>query len=108
MEATKIKNIDWSEICKGCGECCGPVPFTPGKFAELEHHAQASYEIILFIGGTIIPETKDMYCVFLDRLIRRCVIYDNRLEVCRLQGTIPRLPCPKLQKAKTLKLADGD
>lgn len=90
------ETMNWTEICRGCGKCCGIVPFMPDEFDKVKHRAVVSYEIIPFLHGSIVPETKDGFCVFLERLNKRCSIYLDRPNVCRLQGTIPELPCPRV------------
>ena len=32
--------IDWTKICSGCGECCGPVPFEEGFLLQNVHKYQ--------------------------------------------------------------------
>ena len=47
--------------------------------------------------GLFVPITASMDCVFLNKLTKRCEVYNDRPNVCRLQGTIPELPCPKVK-----------
>lgn len=89
--------VDWETICKGCGKCCGPVPFTPDFLMANSHlYQELPVSLDYKFPGLVIPETESLDCVFLDKETKRCVVYKNRPEVCRLQGTIPELPCPKL------------
>ena len=88
--------IDWEKICKGCGQCCGPVPFSE-KFLLLnkEKYQENPVDLLGYFPGFVIPSTKSFDCVFLNKLTKKCEIYNERPKVCRLQGTIPELPCPK-------------
>ena len=89
------EDTDWSKLCEGCGECCGPVPFTRQFIKNHKEKIQVKYEKIPF-GREILPVTEDLHCIFLDRETKRCLIYTERPQVCKLQGTIPKLPCLKL------------
>ena len=88
--------MNWAEICKGCGKCCGPVPFTPVEFDKVKNRTVVSYKTIPFLYGSIVPETEDGFCVFLERLSKQCSIYLDRPDLCRLMGTIPELVCPRV------------
>lgn len=72
--------------------CCGIIPF-PLKFLE-EHKKffQESGEL-KDDGNQSIILTPDLICVFMNRKTQMCAIYDERPEVCRLYGTIEKLPC---------------
>lgn len=88
---------NWAIQCLGCGDCCGVVPFPAGFIKEHTAQIQISefnIEDTLF-KGVEIPVTEDLMCIFLTPE-KRCSIYYERPEVCRLYGTIPRLKCPKL------------
>ena len=89
------EDVDWFKLCEGCGECCGFVPFARHFIKKHREQIQVKYKKIPF-GRLILPETEDFHCIFLDRKNKRCLIYDERPQACRLQGTIPELPCPKL------------
>ena len=73
----------------------GPVPFTRHFIKKHRKLVQVNYKKISF-GRLILPETEDLHCIFLDRNTKKCLVYDYRPEVCKLQGTIQELPCPKL------------
>ncbi len=89
--------IDWETICKGCGACCGPVPFGRDFLMENAHLYQEQPVMLQhWPRCETAPITESLECVFLDKGTKRCLVYDNRPEVCRLQGTIPELPCPRL------------
>lgn len=92
------EDVDWSRVCAGCGECCGPVPF-PIKFLEDNKDKMQLFEVKYIRSskpGHYTPLSSDGLCVFLDRETRLCQVYEHRPDVCRLYGTIPDLPCPKL------------
>ncbi len=90
--------INWENICKGCGECCGPIPFEQSFLLSNKHlYQEQPVGIDYIFAPLVVPMTKTLECVFLHKKTKRCMVYDNRPEVCRLQGTIPKLPCPKLQ-----------
>ncbi len=89
--------MNWKKICKGCGRCCGPVPFDIKLYDQNKHNIQElpisedrdSYP------GLVIPFTESLNCVFL-KPNKQCAVYDLRPGVCKLQGTIPQLLCPKI------------
>lgn len=87
------------ECLASCGECCGMIPLDKDVFAKYRDRCQVDpIKIHLGADNEIFPETKDGWCVFLDRLTKQCAIYDDRPEVCRLYGSgdIPSLACPHL------------
>jgi uncharacterized phage protein (TIGR01671 family) len=96
------ENIDWKKHCEGCAECCGIVPLEPSLWEKHKDKAILVDEVIPFLRGLVIPFTKDIFCAFLDRNTKRCLIYEDRPEVCRFQGTVPRLPCPKLNPVQSM------
>ena len=88
--------INWTKLCEGCGECCGPIPFKLNMFNEIKGLAQQDYVVDNeTFAGMIIPVTENLNCIFLSSE-KKCVIYAIRPDVCKLQGTIPKLPCPKV------------
>lgn len=90
---------DWAQICEGCGKCCGPVPFETEFLMQHAHLYQELPDNLDYtFPGLVIPTTVSLDCVFLEKLTKRCVIYDERPEVCRLMGTIPELPCAVAEK----------
>ena len=104
----QTKILNWTIICSGCGECCGPVPFTEKFLLENAHLYQ---EQPLYLDdcfeGLFVPITKSLSCVFLDKVTKRCLVYGNRPEVCRLQGTIPQLPCSHIQEPAKFMMPSG-
>ena len=98
------KKMDWQKICEGCGECCGPIPFAPEFLLQnTDKYQELPEELSDMFMGRIVPITKTLECVFLNKATKRCVIYKKRPQVCRLQGTIPQLPCPRLQAIDSKK-----
>lgn len=90
--------IEWAKICEGCGKCCGPMPFPENFLLQNAHKYQEQpIEIEEMFTGLFVPVTKTLDCVFLHKITKRCEVYDERPRVCRLQGTIPELPCPRLK-----------
>jgi len=83
-------------ICHG--DCCGLVPMEPDVWEQHKEQAQVEVENILDAEGYVVVVTGDRYCIFLDRQTYRCIIYDNRPNVCRLYGKIKALPCPWLKR----------
>ncbi len=79
--------------CEKCGQCCGPVPFTIPMFKRFKDKAQRDYILTPFSEIHVVPVAESGDCVFLDEN-NLCVIYKDRPKVCRLQGVIPKLPCP--------------
>ena len=50
---------EWESICRRCGECC--------------------FERVYEEDDTLVASTK---CEFLDPVTRRCIVYEQRFEVC--------------------------
>ncbi len=85
--------------CKA--KCCYNVPFENG---ELEKYADKIVNRVLFtlpVFGAVVPFTgKDMQsnrCPFLRQELK-CNIYENRPDICRKMGLVPKMPCPHLEK----------
>ncbi len=92
-------DINWTELCRGCGACCGPVPFPRELWAKISGRVVHPVSAITpFVRETLLVTGETLDCVFLTP-DKRCAIYEDRPEVCRLFGMIPRLPCPKLKEA---------
>ncbi len=82
--------------CKeGCTDCCGPVPFPEETVKKHEDKKQREVTEVVSGGGSIYVLTKDVNCVFLSQE-GKCVIYEDRPQVCKDYGTIPRLQCPHI------------
>jgi len=89
--------INWEEVCKDCGECCGIMSFSKGFLKAHEKLMQnTTGEMMPHFSGKFIMLTTDNKCPFLDRETNRCLVYRDRPKICRLYGTIPDLPCFKI------------
>lgn len=109
--------------CKpNCGDCCGCIPI------ELTVYENAESEGLLQVTPTkvvkgqldkkdptffVLALTEDLYCVFLNRTTKLCVIYFNRPYICRIYGSNTKLLCPyfdtlgrprSVQEVKRVKL----
>lgn len=78
----------------GCGQCCGIVIF---DLATWEKHKCQAIDVdkVKVFDDQVVPTRKVGGCVFLDRQ-KRCLIYEDRPEVCRKYGE-SCLPCPILR-----------
>ncbi len=93
------------ECIKNCGECCGLVPFQedtilnnidkiqvkPTETVNIDAEKQYDGSIQKDI---MYPMTDDGLCIFLRRKDMKCMIYNDRPDVCKKYGTIQELPCP--------------
>ena len=79
----------------GCrAECCGPVPLDVSLLQRFSHKQQRDIKEEMPIDSKhVIALTDDGRCIFLNNRFK-CAIYRWRPQVCRLYGTIERLPCP--------------
>jgi Fe-S-cluster containining protein len=81
--------------CKeNCGECCGIVPIPKELAKKTEHLAQVKPKEVIEIEGNLYILPEDMLCVYLNRKAKRCMIYNQRPEICKEYGESERLPCP--------------
>lgn len=99
-----MAKINWKKFCKNCGGCCGLFPFEKSFFEKFVRLATKPYKIKDY-DSFVIAVTDDGYCVFLTTE-KRCRIYNDRPEVCRLYGTISGLNCSYLRGEKTDVLAE--
>ena len=91
-----IVMINWKKVCKGCGKCCGPVPFEISRYHNNKDKVQTKERAdYLMFPGFVVLSNSDGWCPFL-KANKRCAIYHDRPEVCRLFGTIPELKCDKI------------
>ncbi|MGF3554848.1 MAG: YkgJ family cysteine cluster protein [Thermoplasmatota archaeon] len=82
----KIPNFE----CKHCHKCCGPIIWF--KVEELlikDYMKKNKIEDVKWTADDF--KKNDMKCPFLKN--DRCIIYEVRPIVCRLQGNIPELQC---------------
>jgi Fe-S-cluster containining protein len=77
-----------------CGACCGIIPISKELAKKTEHLAQVKPERVIETEKGLHVITKDLLCVYLNRKNKKCMIYEERPQVCRDYGIIPALPCP--------------
>ena len=87
---------DWTNFCKSCGACCGVFPIDKAIFLRNLDKLQRAYGELVQAENCVVPVTEDGFCVFLTAE-KRCSIYEERPDVCRLYGEIPALQCTNLQ-----------
>lgn len=78
---------------KGCGDCCGLVPWSQEEWAKVADRAPGGVTLRR-MNNQVVPQrgTSD-HCPFFDH---GCTVYDDRPFMCRLFGTARdwRLTCP--------------
>ena len=94
--------------CDECkGQCCGPAPMGKVEFNYIKekHGIPDGYKAIQFSTAesrenyVIVCEDKSNFnCAFLKD--GRCLIYDDRPQICRDFGEIEDLPCPFIKGFK--------
>lgn len=91
---------------EGCGECCGTVPIEYTVYNNAMHADLRQVACIEYFDGItdgksgkkyVLARTQDGFCIFLHRETKRCVIYQDRPDVCRMYGRIPELLCPYIR-----------
>lgn len=108
MEVVTLKEL-YNRIprveCKNCGECCGPVQM--GKAERLiirvyceEHHIPLKHFFAKFEMQMLMASAGLWECPM--RREGKCLIYEVRPTICRLQGTAKRLPCPNFLNRKSV------
>jgi len=83
----------------GCGKavCCGNIGFTKECWDRNKQKVQVSNFVVTPLpSGDLFVETPNNVCVFLDRQTKKCVIYEDRPNICKMYGTKEILPCPFL------------
>lgn len=85
--------------CSAC--CCYNVPFEKNELERFHDRVVTPIIYSIPLGMARLPFTdNDLMknkCPFLRKDLK-CNIYDNRPEVCRLMGTIDRMPCKWLKR----------
>ena len=87
--------IDCSKCLKQ-GDCCGLFPMNKELVNRNKHKFQVNPSKIIENGNRIVILTEDLFCVFLNRETKTCMIYEERPNVCKLYGVSKdkRLQCP--------------
>ena len=73
--------------------CCGVIPIPVATYLAFKGICNVDYKEHL-CDEFALPVTKDLRCIFLDRCLFNCLIYEQRPKICRLYGLIPELRCP--------------
>lgn len=111
IQKEKYCNVDCSlavpKLCQA--DCCGMVPFY--KDFVMRHKQDAKREVVKIIEidvMTVILETKDLVCTFLDENYK-CSVYDERPEICKKfgDGSHPALTCPYIKPNGKLRSKKG-
>ncbi len=84
--------MDWKCITDCKAECCGIVPIPIQKYNIFKRKIKKKIIDTMKYENHIVLITKDGSCAFLNN--NECSIYDNRPIICKLYGTIEKLPCP--------------
>lgn len=72
---------------ENCGKCCGIMPLEKDFVERNKDKFVVTPKEISEVEDVVAVFTEDGGCVFLDRQTKKCVVYDDRPEVCRLFGT---------------------
>jgi Fe-S-cluster containining protein len=76
--------------CKHCHKCCGPIIwFKAEEILMKDYMRKHKIENVKLTDDDF--QKNEMKCPFLKN--DRCIIYQVRPIVCRLQGNTPDLPC---------------
>jgi len=85
-------------VCKqNCGECCGIVPIPTNVWNKSKDKINKAIKQVHVSESFVFPITEDLKCCFLGE-DEKCLIYDERPEVCRKYGQCDELPCPYIKK----------
>lgn len=77
--------------CKA--SCCGIVPFSKPIYAKHQDHRCVPEVDLLEVTDIVIPITKDLRCIFLNRETHQCSIYLDRPKLCSIFGYTDGLLC---------------
>lgn len=82
--------------CQNCGECCGPIPVSHKELVQIRRNLRkkTADEIIRLKNQRREPFT----CPLLDIENKRCSVYNDRPEICRMFGFYRGLECPNNKK----------
>jgi Fe-S-cluster containining protein len=94
----KRQGINWAEQCRGCGACCVAFPLPDELIAKYRDRVRVPTHFHPVDQGHSMPLTADHFCPFLCRQTKRCLVYADRPDVCRMYGEIEEMPCQKLDR----------
>lgn len=100
--------VDFGKACRKMiesGKCkadgCGSVPIPRSVWEKNQDKLQVKDGTFMDDGeGNVLPTTEDFRCPFLNKETYKCMIYEDRPEVCRDFGTSTEsilLQCPHLK-----------
>lgn len=93
INPTEPKNIF---ICKSkCSECCGIIPIHISIYEKHKNKIKRRIKQKHILGDFVVLMTDNLKCAFLKN--HRCLIYEDRPDVCKKYGTCEELPCPYLK-----------
>lgn len=81
---------------ENCGECCGIVPIPTIVWNKNKNKIQKFIKTIHASEVFVFPITEDLKCCFLSKE-NKCMIYDDRPDICKRYGICEELPCPYLK-----------
>lgn len=84
----------WSCDPKCKADCCGPVMFPIALFEKHKPNIKVQYKAYED-SEIVFPVTEDLKCVFLEN--NKCIIYEDRPDVCKDYGTVEHLQCPHIK-----------
>ena len=92
--------IDCSK-CPKPGDCCGIFPMNKELVEKNKDKFQVKPYKIVMMENSVGIITEDLLCVFLNRKIGKCTIYDQRPDICKLYGVLDdkRLRCPYFKRS---------
>ncbi len=91
--------------CRNCGECCGPIPFTPkDKERIIDFLVQTDTAEIARVRNQKRPP---LTCQFRDMEKKNCFIHPVRPEICKMQGYYIGLECPHQPQFATKGKEEG-
>lgn len=93
--------IPATSACRpGCGDCCGPVPWSAEEFARVKADLPPGSHRVSIGGIQTVENPATRKCAFLGPA--GCTVYDRRPYMCRLFGAaaVPALTCPHGVRAK--------
>ena len=101
----KIPKVD----CQNCGECCGPVEMSPVEKQLITEYCQRYSIPLKNFFAPLTVRFLDVLAGYWQCPMRqsgKCLIYEVRPLICRLQGCTPMLPCPNAA-ARKFPLSDA-